>query len=146
MKLFYVNRITLGVSRIKYTLDFCHSMEIHVYDTYVKAKDGHIMHFDVITGRHEIVLGQSSFIFATDGNQQTQRISVDDRTVIAARPDRPATSVKFGSNLAETVNCADNIGLSNCRCAHRFNRKTRVLRCDSRSLSDAYGRGEGATK
>ncbi|MBX3630528.1 MAG: DUF2024 family protein [Nitrosomonas sp.] len=22
-------------------------MQIHVYDTYVKAKDGHIMHFDV---------------------------------------------------------------------------------------------------
>ena len=25
-------------------------MEIHVYDTYVQAKDGHTMHFDVITG------------------------------------------------------------------------------------------------
>ncbi|MFB5606450.1 MAG: DUF2024 family protein, partial [Nitrosarchaeum sp.] len=25
-------------------------MEIHVYDTYVKAKDGRTMHFDVITG------------------------------------------------------------------------------------------------
>ena len=24
-------------------------MEIHVYDTYVEAKDGHPMHFDVIT-------------------------------------------------------------------------------------------------
>lgn len=24
-------------------------MEIHVYDTYVKAKDGHVMHFDVFT-------------------------------------------------------------------------------------------------
>ena len=24
-------------------------MEIHVYDTYVKAKDGHTMHFDVFT-------------------------------------------------------------------------------------------------
>jgi len=24
-------------------------MEIHVYDTYVKASDGHTMHFDVIT-------------------------------------------------------------------------------------------------
>ena len=24
-------------------------MEIHVYDTYVRAKDGHIMHFDVFT-------------------------------------------------------------------------------------------------
>ena len=25
------------------------TMDIHVYDTYVKAKDGHTMHFDVIT-------------------------------------------------------------------------------------------------
>ena len=25
-------------------------MEIHVYDTYVKAADGHTIHFDVITG------------------------------------------------------------------------------------------------
>ncbi len=25
-------------------------MEMHVYDTYVKAKDGHTMHFDVFTG------------------------------------------------------------------------------------------------
>ena len=25
-------------------------MEIHVYDTYVKASDGRTMHFDVITG------------------------------------------------------------------------------------------------
>ncbi len=24
-------------------------MEVHVYDTYVKAHDGHTMHFDVIT-------------------------------------------------------------------------------------------------
>jgi hypothetical protein len=28
-------------------------MEIHVYDTYVKAADGHTMHFDVITGGKE---------------------------------------------------------------------------------------------
>ena len=25
-------------------------MEMHVYDTYVKSKDGNIMHFDVFTG------------------------------------------------------------------------------------------------
>ncbi len=25
-------------------------MQIHVYDTYVKSKDGHTMHFDVFTG------------------------------------------------------------------------------------------------
>ena len=28
-------------------------MEIHVYDTYVKAKDGHTIHFDVITGKKD---------------------------------------------------------------------------------------------
>ena len=29
-------------------------MDFHVFDTYVKAKDGHIMHFDVITDKNEI--------------------------------------------------------------------------------------------
>ena len=28
-------------------------MEFHVFDTYVKAKDGHTMHFDVITDRND---------------------------------------------------------------------------------------------
>ncbi|MEM3172190.1 MAG: DUF2024 family protein, partial [Candidatus Nitrosotenuis sp.] len=28
-------------------------MEIHVYDTYVEAKDGHTMHFDVITAEKD---------------------------------------------------------------------------------------------
>lgn len=28
-------------------------MEIHVYDTYVAAADGHTMHFDVITGEKD---------------------------------------------------------------------------------------------
>jgi len=28
-------------------------MEVHVYDTYVQAKDGHTMHFDVITGEKD---------------------------------------------------------------------------------------------
>ncbi len=29
-------------------------MEAHVYDTYVKAKDGHTMHFDVITDQKDL--------------------------------------------------------------------------------------------
>ena len=29
-------------------------MDFHVYDTYVKAKDGHTMHFDVITDSNQI--------------------------------------------------------------------------------------------
>jgi len=28
-------------------------MDFHVFDTYVKAKDGHTMHFDVITDKRE---------------------------------------------------------------------------------------------
>ena len=28
-------------------------MEFHVFDTYIKAKDGHTMHFDVVTDRKE---------------------------------------------------------------------------------------------
>ena len=28
-------------------------MEFHVFDTYVKAKDGHTMHFDVITDKND---------------------------------------------------------------------------------------------
>ena len=28
-------------------------MEFHVFDTYVKAKDGHTMHFDVITDKKD---------------------------------------------------------------------------------------------
>ena len=28
-------------------------MEFHVFDTYVKAKDGHVMHFDVITDKND---------------------------------------------------------------------------------------------
>ncbi len=28
-------------------------MDFHVFDTYVKAKDGHTIHFDVITDKKE---------------------------------------------------------------------------------------------
>lgn len=30
------------------------SMDFHVFDTYVKAKDGHTMHFDVITDNSDV--------------------------------------------------------------------------------------------
>ncbi len=30
------------------------SVDFHVFDTYVKAKDGHIIHFDVITDNNNI--------------------------------------------------------------------------------------------
>ncbi len=29
-------------------------MDFHVFDSYVKAKDGHTMHFDVVTDKKEI--------------------------------------------------------------------------------------------
>ncbi|MDX1533021.1 MAG: DUF2024 family protein [Nitrosopumilaceae archaeon] len=29
-------------------------MEFHVFDTYVKSKDGHTMHFDVITDKNDV--------------------------------------------------------------------------------------------
>ena len=29
-------------------------MDFHVFDTYVKARDGHTMHFDVVTDKKEI--------------------------------------------------------------------------------------------
>ena len=29
-------------------------MDFHVFDTYVKAKDGHTMHFDVITDNNDL--------------------------------------------------------------------------------------------
>ncbi|MFQ5497201.1 MAG: DUF2024 family protein [Nitrosopumilus sp.] len=28
-------------------------MDFHVYDTYVKSKDGHTMHFDVVTDKND---------------------------------------------------------------------------------------------
>ena len=36
-------------------------MEIHVYDTYVKAADGHTMHFDVITDVKKITTKPSTY-------------------------------------------------------------------------------------
>jgi len=37
------------------------TMDIHVYDTYVKAKDGHTMHFDVIT-TYKIMIRQLNML------------------------------------------------------------------------------------
>ncbi len=35
-------------------LIICDKMDFHVFDTYVKAKDGHTIHFDVITDNNNI--------------------------------------------------------------------------------------------
>jgi len=29
-------------------------MDFHVFDTYVKSKDGHVMHFDVVTDKNNV--------------------------------------------------------------------------------------------
>ncbi|HXW03530.1 MAG TPA: DUF2024 family protein, partial [Nitrosarchaeum sp.] len=36
-------------------------MGFHVFDTYVKSKDGHTMHFDVITDKNNI---ENAIMFA----------------------------------------------------------------------------------
>ncbi|EGP94442.1 DUF2024 family protein [Nitrosarchaeum koreense] len=38
-------------------------MGFHVFDTYVKAKDGHTMHFDVITDKNNI---ENAIMFAKE--------------------------------------------------------------------------------
>ncbi|QLH11586.1 DUF2024 family protein [Nitrosarchaeum sp. AC2] len=38
-------------------------MGFHVFDTYVKSKDGHTMHFDVITDKNNI---ENAIIFAKE--------------------------------------------------------------------------------
>ena len=49
-------------------------MEIHVYDTYVKAADGHTMHFDVITGEkdHAKAIAYGKEWLATIGEGQAE--------------------------------------------------------------------------
>lgn len=49
-------------------------MEVHVYDTYVKAKDGHTMHFDVITGEqnHEKAISYAKEWLASVGEGESQ--------------------------------------------------------------------------
>ena len=46
-------------------------MDIHVYDTYVKAKDGHTMHFDVITDKqdHDQAIAYAKEWLATVGEE-----------------------------------------------------------------------------
>ena len=48
-----------------------HYMDIHVYDTYVKAKDGHTMHFDVITDKqdHDQAIAYAKEWLATVGEE-----------------------------------------------------------------------------
>jgi len=38
-------------------------MDFHVFDTYVKSKNGHVMHFDVITDKNDI---EKAIAFAKD--------------------------------------------------------------------------------
>ena len=51
------------------------AMDIHVYDTYVKAKDGHTMHFDVITDKqdHDQAIAFAKEWLATVGEEGATR-------------------------------------------------------------------------
>ncbi len=39
------------------------NMDFHVFDTYVKAKDGHTMHFDVVTDNSNV---ENAILFAKE--------------------------------------------------------------------------------
>jgi len=40
-------------------------MDFYVFDTYVKAKDGHIMHFDVVTDTNNLEKVEWTPVFST---------------------------------------------------------------------------------
>ena len=52
-------------------------MEFHVFDTYVKSKDGHVMHFDVITDKNNL---QKAIEYA---KQWLSSIGEDDAKVMS---------------------------------------------------------------
>ena len=56
-------------------------MDFHVFDTYVKAKDGHIMHFDVITDNSDLekAIDYAREWLATIGEQESKVTSEECR-------------------------------------------------------------------
>jgi len=54
-------------------------MDFHVFDTYVKAKDGHTMHFDVVTDKNDI---QEAISFAKEWlkeiGEETVKVSTEE--------------------------------------------------------------------
>jgi hypothetical protein len=56
-------------------------MDFHVFDTYVKAKDGHTMHFDVITDNSDLekTINYAKEWLATIGEQESKVTSEECR-------------------------------------------------------------------
>jgi len=50
-------------------------MDFHVFDTYIKSKDGHVMHFDVITDKNNI---ENAIMFA---KEWLNRVEEEDAVV-----------------------------------------------------------------
>lgn len=72
-------------------------MQIHVYDTYVKAKDGHTMHFDVFTAVKD---DQKAVVYAKvwlDSIGETE-------AVITSRECRFCHSQSAPTDVAEAIN------------------------------------------
>lgn len=55
------------------------NMDFHVFDTYVKAKDGHTMHFDVVTDESDI---EKAISFAKEWlkgiGEETAKVSTEE--------------------------------------------------------------------
>lgn len=72
-------------------------MDIHVYDTYVKAKDGHTMHFDVFTAVKD---DQQAIKFAKEW-----LISIGEgKAVITSKECNFCHIQSASSNVVEAIN------------------------------------------
>ncbi len=73
-------------------------MEIHVYDTYVKAKDGHTMHFDVFTAvkddKKAVEYAKEWLTSIGEGDAQLPAENVVFATVKALQPMSPMRSTR----------------------------------------------------
>ena len=72
-------------------------MQIHVYDTYVKSKDGHAMHFDVFTAVKD---DQKAVEYA-----RQWLLSIDEGdAVISSKECRFCHSQSAPDNVVEAIN------------------------------------------
>lgn len=72
-------------------------MEIHVYDTYVKAKDGHVMHFDVFTAVKD---GEQAIVYA---KEWLSSIGEDD-AVVSSKECRFCHSQQAPGDVVDAIN------------------------------------------
>jgi hypothetical protein len=73
-------------------------MEIHVYDTYVKAADGHTMHFDVITGEKDhdkaLTYGKEWLASVGEGENVNSAIHKEHQSLLNRQLRKKATLSK----------------------------------------------------